>query len=202
MTTLQPGTYILTRDVQNPSPDRRQRHDWRARETWEQGMKFSVFEIRQDKSLVIYRQGSSQPVYSHEPKFILLASSGAMKRIDEAPSDWLKRESANAGLEAIAILDAFVECEIITLDDVREMSKLVDAVDSVSDRFGKQTAARLKLRTLARIASCLEKYVLTHEELVEAQFGDELPTSSDSPVARAASALVDSRVGHGDEGSH
>lgn len=33
-------TYQLTRDVINPSPDRRQRHDWRALETWKAWTRF------------------------------------------------------------------------------------------------------------------------------------------------------------------
>lgn len=35
--TITPGTYVLTRDVGNPRPDRRVRRDWTKREVWEEG---------------------------------------------------------------------------------------------------------------------------------------------------------------------
>jgi len=39
---LPPGAYLLSRDVRNPRPDRRQRHDWRVEESWKEGRRFVV----------------------------------------------------------------------------------------------------------------------------------------------------------------
>lgn len=37
-----PGTYKLSRDVQNPHPDRRTRHDWRKAPIWKAGTEFVI----------------------------------------------------------------------------------------------------------------------------------------------------------------
>ena len=43
---MKPGQYILSRDVQNPRPDRRARYDWRLQETWRRGQEFTIDEDR------------------------------------------------------------------------------------------------------------------------------------------------------------
>lgn len=40
--TISPGFYRLTRDVENPQPDRRQKHDWSAEVVWKKGLLFYV----------------------------------------------------------------------------------------------------------------------------------------------------------------
>lgn len=40
------GFYRLTADVENPSPDRRQKHDWRALPLWQKGKRFTIYEGR------------------------------------------------------------------------------------------------------------------------------------------------------------
>lgn len=42
MKTLEPGTYKLSRDVKNPTPDRRFKNDWRFRPEWKAGTEFLV----------------------------------------------------------------------------------------------------------------------------------------------------------------
>lgn len=41
---IKPGTYKLSRDVQNPAPDRRFKRDWRFVPTWRAGAEFIVTE--------------------------------------------------------------------------------------------------------------------------------------------------------------
>ena len=41
---LKPGKYVLSDAVQNPKPDRRQKHDWRAEVMWPKGTEFYVTE--------------------------------------------------------------------------------------------------------------------------------------------------------------
>jgi hypothetical protein len=41
-TVLKPGVYVLSEDVENPSPDRRQKYDWRAHAVWRKGDRFDV----------------------------------------------------------------------------------------------------------------------------------------------------------------
>lgn len=41
---LAPGTYVLTRDVDNPKPDRRHKYDWRALSTIPAGTEFLAVE--------------------------------------------------------------------------------------------------------------------------------------------------------------
>lgn len=43
---LAPGSYMLSRDVVNPTPDRRHKHDWRMRPVWRAGMELVVREER------------------------------------------------------------------------------------------------------------------------------------------------------------
>ena len=41
---LKPGMYKLSRDVVNPSPDRRKKRDWRSLPSWTEGTEFLVRE--------------------------------------------------------------------------------------------------------------------------------------------------------------
>src|SRR6185436_5857324 len=41
---LPEGFYRLTCDVDNPSPDRRQKHDWRALPTWKKDRRFVIVD--------------------------------------------------------------------------------------------------------------------------------------------------------------
>lgn len=45
---LQPGNYILTRDVTNPFPDKRKKYDWRDLPFWKAGSEFVVVEHHND----------------------------------------------------------------------------------------------------------------------------------------------------------
>ncbi len=42
---LKPGTYVLSRNVHNPNPDRRKRHDWRAVPVFRAGQEFLVVDL-------------------------------------------------------------------------------------------------------------------------------------------------------------
>ncbi len=46
---MKPGVYKLSRDVVNPSADRRQRYDWRAQATWGAGEEFLVEAVWLDR---------------------------------------------------------------------------------------------------------------------------------------------------------
>lgn len=43
-------TYILTRDVVNPMPDRRYKRDWRMQPCWEKGTKFLITTELHDRT--------------------------------------------------------------------------------------------------------------------------------------------------------
>ena len=40
---VQPGLYVLTREIENPKPDRRHKYDWRLSASWGKG---TIFNIR------------------------------------------------------------------------------------------------------------------------------------------------------------
>jgi hypothetical protein len=129
---MKPGTYILTRNVENPKPDRRQRHDWRAKVTWEAGVKFAVAEYQPPvgkTSALLMRpaRGGGSAVYAHENSFKVLAE--ALSPVEETVVDWLRRESVNPPLEALSILGKLAERGKISLVDVQEISKELEAED-------------------------------------------------------------------------
>lgn len=117
-TKLEPGTYRLTKTIQNPRPDRRARHDWRLLQTWHEGMIFRV------QSWGAFKPSERFELW-HGP---WCATPGGtiwehiaphLQRIDEKPSDFLKREHPGMSLAAAA-LDLMVANGVVTLDQVKE----------------------------------------------------------------------------------
>lgn len=131
MTKLEPGTYRLRIDVENPKPDRRQRHDWRALVKWEKGM---VFRVRFDPYLKSPDANDVDALelwhgrYPHmsfsswrEGFWELLAPY--LDRIDETPSQWMRREHGHDAGAPWGILDMLVAEGRLTLDDVKELTE-------------------------------------------------------------------------------
>jgi hypothetical protein len=54
---MRPGVYTLSRDVQNPAPDRRIRTDWRFLPVWDRGSLYIVTPTGDGRASVAYRVG-------------------------------------------------------------------------------------------------------------------------------------------------
>lgn len=112
---LTAGTYILKADVINPKPDRRRSSSWTSMETVLAGAKFHVSEhpISRDETILLMRlhrhNGEASP---KQPVFQAIVPH--LVRIEETPSDYLRRESST--LTADKILDQLVKDGLITLD--------------------------------------------------------------------------------------
>lgn len=114
---LEPGTYVLSQDVVNPTPDRRVKHDWRSLPVWKAGTVFAVGKFALTDSLEMYEQDAYhyRCFRDHAPEFGLLAPH--LVPMNEAPSDYLKR--SNWGTAAIDVLDRLAARGDITLEQVK-----------------------------------------------------------------------------------
>lgn len=117
------GTYVLNKDIKNPSPDRRVTGDWRAEPVWESGDKFFIQVWRNDETRI--RRIDS---YSHQ-EFIMFrdmpcdALIGNLEPTDENPSLYLKRRGNH--LSSLEILDTLVACGRLTWTDMQMAEKTV-----------------------------------------------------------------------------
>lgn len=125
----QPGTYRLTQDVVNPSPDRRKRHDWRDFPVWKKGsviridtwMKGEVVQGHQlQDTMEMTMQGSHScyhaESWNRDGAFWLLIPH--LEPLEETVSDMLIRKGSH--LSAPAILDYFAEQGAITKEQVEK----------------------------------------------------------------------------------
>jgi hypothetical protein len=124
MNELKPGTYKLMRDVPAFSPDKRKRHDWRAK-TLKAG---KIIIVRNEPYpdlpdvpvLRIYPSGE----YSHYSVAGRDFPADALEPIVETPSHWLRREHAGLTLAA-AMLDELVEQGLVTMEQIQEVADAV-----------------------------------------------------------------------------
>lgn len=128
-TKLEPGTYRLRQDVKNPHPDKRVRHDWRCFAVWEAGMIFRVEEhplatdvpprgIGHKAHRVWHGAYGHQSFDSWNEKWEWLAPH--LERLEEKPSDWIKREHGSMSGGALGALDLLVEDGVLTMEKVQE----------------------------------------------------------------------------------
>lgn len=123
---LIPGTYKLVHDVANPKPDRRVNQSrvesWHGWVTWPAGL---VFVVEEAPVLRVFaRGGFSQFAFIQgDPGFSALES--ALARIEESPSDYLKRtERGSVSSMALAILD-----RALTTEQVRQIISQLEEED-------------------------------------------------------------------------
>lgn len=130
---LIPGTYKLVHDVANPKPDRRvnqsRTESWHGWVTWPAGLVFVVEEyaLREEEAPV--RRVFARGGFSHfaliqgDPGFSALEP--ALARIEESPSDYLKRtERGSVSSIALAILD-----RALTTEQVRRIISQLEEED-------------------------------------------------------------------------
>ena len=131
---LTPGLYTLSRDVQNPTPDRRQKHDWRALVTWEKGTEFYVGHYRFDEDrtclsiTLSYDQFRNiHEVLEHQDRFKLLAE--ALEPADMTPERRLHalflRENYGERV-AYSILERLVCDGVITIEQIDALMKKLE----------------------------------------------------------------------------
>lgn len=124
---LKPGTYVLTKDVTNPKPDLRHRHDWRYEREFKAGRYF-VVEYQNNEAPELGIQIRAQNGYCHQTvgheSYALRDAIvfAGLKRVEEAPSDLLRRRGWS-GL-GIDVLDRLVKQGLITTDQVNEALNL------------------------------------------------------------------------------
>lgn len=126
MAPLTAGTYKLTTEVQNPTPDRRANQtritSWESWETWPEDMLFIVEIDLEFPSLNrIHPQGGIRRMSPHDKGFSLLID--ALERVEEKPSDYIRR--AGAGLiqhYALGVLDRLG----VPVEKVAEIMRTMD----------------------------------------------------------------------------
>lgn len=110
------GTYRLRRDVNNPSPDRRYRNDWRSQPVWRAGTLFVVVELQGDVRELRCREAR----YSHQSLVDVIDDLGrfarialALEPVEERPSDYLARQGYESW--AAEVLDRLVKDGALTM---------------------------------------------------------------------------------------
>jgi hypothetical protein len=122
-TQLTPGLYTLSRDVANPSPDRRQKYDWRVRPTWTAGTEFYVETERFAERagmlvMTLSHARFSHRLYEHEAKFMLLAAAlvpVAMTPVQRLHVTFL----ADGSPRAYPVLERLVRDGVVTIEQVQ-----------------------------------------------------------------------------------
>lgn len=113
-----PGLYRLRRNVRNPSPDRRHRHDWRCLVEWEADELFHVKEyrtgVRELRRRGSYQHQTIRDDFDEEGRFARIALQ--LERAPEEPSDYLDRQ----GWEHLSgrVLDRLFAEKRFSLEDV------------------------------------------------------------------------------------
>lgn len=108
-TLLEPGTYKLTHEVKNPSPDRRTNQSrlssWESWAVWPAGMLFTVEADHEYPTLNRVRpRGGIRSVSNHDKAYAALVAN--LEPVQEQPSDYIKRNGSGIVQHyALGILD-------------------------------------------------------------------------------------------------
>lgn len=128
MAELQPGTYQLTRDVENPKPDRRSRSDWRLQAVLEKGTRFvATREVYGSVEVTALRRfGSYRDATPHFCEEVFNAIVPYLERVADKPTDLLARRGYVDGMRGL-VLDRLFATGKITLADVESALNEIEA---------------------------------------------------------------------------
>lgn len=132
MANLEPGMYRLSVDVQNPEPDRRCKHDWRA---WPVIPKHKLFFVGYSPEGGVYiqpRNGHARAA-AHLSEGLFNLICPLLVRVSEEPTDWLARE----GYESLSgeVLDKLAQTGHLSLEQVKSA-----LADIIADATGRENA--------------------------------------------------------------
>lgn len=113
---LKPGTYSLVQNVENPKPDRRMRHDWRAEPLFKAGRTFIVSLEPEGLAVRAADGWAHQWLYIEHHSIGRALVNAGLRPVAEAPSDYLRREAWEH--LAPSVLDRLHAMGAITMDQV------------------------------------------------------------------------------------
>lgn len=110
------GTYKLMNTVRNRTPDRRERHNWRAEVEWKQGTVFYVHQWRNGEFSITSHSGQRE-MYAHDERFEDIYTQ--LEVVEETPSLLIRRLGCNGIGDAV--LDRMYAKGLITTEFVQAL---------------------------------------------------------------------------------
>lgn len=137
--TLAPGVYVLTENVKNPNPDRRNRNDWRKQVEWLKGTEFKIYNMKgfEDQDIPCIRLMWTRWTYMsfnlRDPQ-----AQALLEKLEPAPKrgaidlkeamDATHWETSNAFSVLVRLLD----------DGIVDIENVKDALNEMNAEFDKE----------------------------------------------------------------